>query len=172
MTGPAAAEPDPAAENDGVDFTFEIGDRDITFDLDEELYPVDAIYGAAYLFIDRCYVFLTRPPTAAGGGERKVRARLRTQAATSPGELEELAGAFANELLNQVLRTRIGRSTSQIRELYMARAFAPGGSDPTIAKLLAELDAEDLDEDPLEIAVPWEMKGEGPDDGSQAASDG
>ena len=151
---------------DSVDFTFEIGEREIAFDLDEELYPVDAIYGASYLFIDRCYVFLSRP------ADRKVTVRLRTQVASDTDELEKLAGSFANELLNQVLRTRIGRATSPIRELYMARAFAPSGSDQTIAKLLAELDAEDLDEDPLEIAVPWEMKGEAKEDGSPEANDG
>ena len=29
--------------------------------LDATLYPLQAIYGAAYIFIDRCYVFLERP---------------------------------------------------------------------------------------------------------------
>jgi His-Xaa-Ser system protein HxsD len=156
----------PAEGEDTVDFSFEIGEREISFDLDEDLYPVDAIYGASYLFIDRCYVFLMRP------ADRQVRVRLRTQVPSDAEELEKLAGSFANELLNQVLRTRIGRATSPIRELYMARAFAPSGSDQTIAKLLAELDAEDLEEDPLEIAVPWEMKGNTKDDDSPEANDG
>jgi His-Xaa-Ser system protein HxsD len=155
----------PERGGETVDFSFEIGEREIAFDLDEELYPVDAIYGACYLFIDRCYVFLTRP------GDLEVRVRLRTQVATDAEELEELAGRFANELLNQVLRTRIGRATASIRELYMARAFAPSGSDQTIAKLLAELDAEDLDEDPLEIAVPWEATGKAEQDGPPQAND-
>ena len=130
-----------------------------------ELYPLDAMYGAAYLFLDRCYVFFTR------SGERKVRVRLRQQKPAEPAELEELAGKFANELLNQVLRVRIGRSAGALREQVLARAFAPTGTDSTIAQLLAELDAEELDEEPLEIAVPWETK-HATDDGPAGGKDG
>lgn len=136
------------------DFTFEVSGREIAFDLDEDLYPLDAVYGAAYLFLDRCYIFFSRP------AEQKVRVRLRTQKAASEEELEVLAGGFANELLNQVLRIRIGRSNAALREQVLARAFAPAGTDSTIAQLLAELDAEELDEEPLEIAVPWETRSE------------
>lgn len=145
------------------DFEFQIDEREISFDLDEDLYPLDAIYGAAYLFLDRCYVFFTRP------SDRKVRVRLRRQEPTTEAELEQLAGHFANELLNQVLRVRIGRSAGALREQVLARAFAPTGTDSTIAQLLAELDAEELDEEPLEIAVPWETKKEGGNEPSGAA---
>ena len=34
--------------------------------VDEELYPLSAVYGAAYVFIDRGYVFLDRPEPARG----------------------------------------------------------------------------------------------------------
>jgi His-Xaa-Ser system protein HxsD len=148
-----------------ADFSFEVGEREVAFDLDEELYPLDAIYGAAYLFLDRCYVFLSRP------GDLAVRVRLRTQEPAGEDELEALGGKFANELLNQVLRVRIGSSTASIREQYMARAFAPSSSDSTIAQLLAELDAEELDEEPLEIAVPWETANE-PEAKDKGAGDG
>ena len=149
-------------ESTSVDFEFQIEEREISFDLDEELYPLDAMYGAAYLFLDRCYVFFTRP------SDRKVRVRLRQQQPTSEEALEKLAGTFANELLNQVLRVRIGRSAGTLREQVLARAFAPTGTDSTIAQLLAELDEEELDEEPLEIAVPWETKNEGGDKPSGA----
>jgi His-Xaa-Ser system protein HxsD len=152
-------------EGEVRDFTLQLGEREVTFDLDEELYCLDAIYGAAYLFVDRCYLFLSRP------AERTVRVRLRSQQATDGEALEALAGTFANELLNQVLRLRIGRSTLRIREQVMARAFASSGTDSTIAQLLAELDAEELDEEPLEIAVPWETKA-AEDDGQGEAKGG
>ena len=137
-----------------VSFTFKVGRREISFDLDEKLYAIDAIYGAAYLFIDRCYVFLARPT------EHVVTVRLRLKNAAGTEDLEALAGEFANELLSQVLRARIGRSTASIREYYMAKAFFSQKAESTISKLLAELDAEELEEDPLEIAVPWESRGE------------
>lgn len=145
------------------DFTFDLGEREVAFELDEELYPLDAVYGAAYLHLDRCYVFFSRP------ADQRVRVRLRTRKVASEDELEALAGGFANELLNQVLRVRIGRSTAGIREQILARAFAPTGTDSTISQLLAELDAEELDEEPLEIAVPWENRSEGGDKPSGAS---
>ena len=79
--------------------------------------------------------------------------------APAEGELEALAGEFANELLNQVLRQRISDSTARIREYYMARAFFSAPAQASIDQLLAELDAEEMEEDDLEIAVPWEDGG-------------
>jgi len=137
---------------ESVDFQFELSEREVAFELDEELYPLDAIYGAAYLFVDRCYVFLSRP------ADRRVRVRLRTRDTVAEAVLEELAGEFANELLNQVLRRRISDSTKSIREYYMARAFFGGESRATIDALLAELDSEEMQEESLEISVPWERK--------------
>jgi His-Xaa-Ser system protein HxsD len=139
-----------SSSEDVADFTFALGEREIRFDVDEELYALDAVYGAAYLFIDRCYVFLARP------AERKVTVRLRSKGAATPEELEALAGEFANELLNSQLRVRLSRETAAIREQYMARAFFAPRQNATIAELLAELDAEELAEEPLEIPVPWQ----------------
>lgn len=137
---------------DVADFDYELSDRQIRFVIDEQIYPRDALFGAAYIFIDRCYVLLDRP------GDQKVAVRLRTKAAASSAELEALAGEFANELLNQVLRLRVGESTARIREYYMARAFFATDGKSTIDQLLAELDAEEMAEAPLEVAVPWEKK--------------
>lgn len=125
--------------------------RRVSFVLDEDIYPRDAIYGAAYLFVDRCYLFLSR----AEGDRIDVRLKPKEGEPTADA-LEALAGEFANELLNQVVRLRVGESTAQIREYYMAKAFFADANQTSIDALLAELDAEELDEDPLEIAVPWE----------------
>jgi His-Xaa-Ser system protein HxsD len=42
-------------------------------ELDETLYPKDAIYGAAYVFIDRCYVHLDR------AADRRIQVTLRAK---------------------------------------------------------------------------------------------
>jgi len=150
----ATATPSESSEQT-AEFEFRIDDQNIEFDLNEELYPLDSIYGASYLFIDRCYVFLTRPD------DHTVTVRLRRREAADEETMMALAGEFANELLNQVLRQRIAVSTSGIREQYMARAFFAGQPQhDSISQLLAELDAEELKEDPLEVAVPWETGGE------------
>jgi His-Xaa-Ser system protein HxsD len=131
------------------------GTRTVTLHIREDIYPLDAIYGSAYLFIDRCFVFLDRPE------DQVVSVRLRTKGENhqdkSQNILESLVGEFANELLNQVLRFRITESTSKIREYYMARAFVSVPAQTSLDALLAELDAEELEDDELEISVPWEQ---------------
>src|SRR5262245_42781576 len=102
-----------ASSGDSVEFAFDLAPREITFEIGEDIYSTDAIFGTAYLFIDRAYVFLTRPR------DKVVRVRLRTRAETDEAGLEALAGEFANELLNQVMRHRISQSTANIREYYM-----------------------------------------------------
>ncbi len=138
------------AAQDMDELTYSSDGRRVSFVLDEKIYPRDAIYGAAYLFVDRCWLYFTRP------GDDQIEVRLKTRAQPDQAQLEALAGEFANELLNQVLRQRVGEATAQIREYYMAKAFFADSSQTSIDALLAELDAEELEEDPLEIAVPWE----------------
>jgi His-Xaa-Ser system protein HxsD len=134
-----------------MSFGYSVQDhRDVIFEIDETLYSLDAIYGACYLFIDRYYVFLERSE------DKKVKARLRTKEEASEGELESLVGEFANELLNQVLRFKVSEATAQIREYTMARAFLSSPAQASIDALLAELDAEELEDDDLEISVPWD----------------
>ena len=46
----------------------------------------------------------------------------------------------------------------RIREYYTAAALRAAASAPSVDDLLAELESEELLEDPLEIMVPWEEK--------------
>jgi His-Xaa-Ser system protein HxsD len=131
-------------------FTFAVDERSVGLLLSEDLYPLDAIYGAAYLFVDRCYVFLDRP------GDKQVQVRFRAKSDAADVDLEALAGEFCNEVLNQVVRQRVGESTRTLREYYLARAFFGDDTRASIDALLAELDADELEDDPLEIQVPWD----------------
>lgn len=124
------------------------------FLIDEAIYPLDAIYGACYLFVEKCYVFLAKQ-------DGLIRAELKGKEDISEEELEALVGEFANELLNQTIRVSIGKSTGQIREYTMARAFVSTPAQASIEALLAELDAEELEEDDLDIQVPWDLDGAG-----------
>ena len=133
-----------------IELNYNLTERQVSFDVSEELFPRDAIYGAAYLFVDRCWMYLTRP------ADNIVGVHLKTKEDTDEAGLDELAGEFANELLNQTMRVRIGESTSTLREYMMARAFFTTPVQSSIDALLAELDAEELEEDDLEISVPWE----------------
>jgi His-Xaa-Ser system protein HxsD len=133
-----------------LELQFSLSEREVAFVVSEELFPLDAVYGSAYLFVDRCWVFFTRP------ADKQVGVHLKTKTDADEAELEALAGEFANELLNQVIRVRLNESTATIREYTMARAFFTTPVQSSIDALLAELDAEELEEDELEISVPWE----------------
>lgn len=129
----------------------ELGERRVSFVVSEEIYPLDTIQGAAYLFLDRAYVFLDRP------ADRQVAVVLKAKAAEA--DLDALAGEFSNELLNQALRKAIGASNAKIREFILAKALFSVDAPSSIDKLLAELDAEEME--PLEIPVPWEAEKNG-----------
>lgn len=136
-----------------IQLQYTLSERTVTMDVAESLFTIDAIYGTAYLFVDRCWLFMTRPSDGVVG------VNLKTKEDTDEAGLEALAGEFANELLNQAIRVQIADSTSTLREYTMARAFFTTPVQSSIDALLAELDAEELEEDDLEISVPWEDPG-------------
>jgi hypothetical protein len=56
---------------------YALDERRVVFVGDEDLYPRDAIYGAAYLFVERCWIFLARP------ADKSVEVRLKAKAAAT-----------------------------------------------------------------------------------------
>ena len=136
-------------------FEYELGERQIAFTIEESVYNRDAIFGTAYLFVDRCFLWLSQPTEGA------LRVQLKSKEAASEEELHAMAGEFANELLNQMVRQQVSQSTQRIREYYMGRAFYGDDTRASIDALLAELDAEELSEEPLEISVPWDTSDSG-----------
>ena len=136
------------------DFDLALGDGEVGFAVDVELYPLDAIYGAVHLLLDRAYVYLSRPDP------RRVHVRLRPRG-DEGGDLEAAAGELANELLNQVLRARIGARMAAVRELYLQRAFfaqTPTHSAMDAARAeegaTASADSDLFDE--LAFDLPWD----------------
>ena len=148
----ALGENDVRSETPDSRLGFSLGRDHVSFDVDETVYPLEAIYGGSYLFVDRCFVFLSRP------GPRVVNVRLTSRGPATPPELDAIAGEFVNELLSQAARLRLSQATARIREYYTAAALRAAASAPSVDDLLAELDSEELGDDPLEITVPWEEK--------------
>jgi His-Xaa-Ser system protein HxsD len=122
-------------------------------ELDDTLYPLDALYGAAYIFIDRCYVLLDRP--RAG----RYRAILSPKSGPAEAEtLRALAGEFANELLSCAWRHQITQQNRTLIEQVTVRAIGGAMGPPTLDELAKfDFSGEQL-EDPLGIAVSWEEK--------------
>jgi His-Xaa-Ser system protein HxsD len=129
-------------------------DRWAAIELDEGLYARDAIYGAAYVFLERCYLFLER----AGDGRVRVRLRGRAEGSTAE-DARVLAGELGNEALAQAWRRRIAEERRVIIETIAARALAGAAGPPGLDDLLAmDIGDETAFEDPLGIAMSWEEK--------------
>jgi His-Xaa-Ser system protein HxsD len=124
----------------------------LVLELDEGLYPKDAIYGAAYIFIDRCYVRLDRPKPG------RVSVRLKPKPGVQRAA-EELAGEFENELLGQAWRRMIIDENRQLIEQVTTQALSGAAGPPGLDDLLGmEIDDDTAFDDPLGIAMSWEEK--------------
>ncbi|MCB9593097.1 MAG: His-Xaa-Ser system protein HxsD [Sandaracinaceae bacterium] len=131
----------------------DLDEKRAILDLDASLYPVEALYGAAYVFIDRCYVFLDRPapqklrivvtPKSLEGGEAQLR---------------QVVGELANELVSAAWRHQITQENRARIEAVTMQAISGAMGPPSLD------DLEDFDftdeafEDPLGIAMSWEEK--------------
>lgn len=124
----------------------------VTITVDAAVYPLEAVYGAAYVFIDRCYVLLDRP---RGGA---YAATLTPKGEAAPEALRAMAGEFANELLSQAWRQKIIEENRVIIETVTTQALAGAMGPPTLDDLAAFDFTEDAFDDPLGIAMSWEEK--------------
>jgi His-Xaa-Ser system protein HxsD len=133
------------------DMSVFMGEGCVRVEFDESLYPKDAIYGAAYVFIDRCYVHLDR----VGEGRIQV-----TLSAKKPGaDVSALSGEFQNELLGQAWRRQIVEENRGLLESITTRALGGAAGPPGLDELLAmDIGEATAFDDPLGIAMSWEEK--------------
>ena len=116
-----------------------------------KIYPLESVYGAAYVFLDRAYIRLDGDP------QKKIIIQIKSKKKINKKGLENLADAFLNELLNYGLRYQISKKNKKIREYIVGTALlsAPGESVEEKGK---EKEEEDWRKDTLGIAIPWEEK--------------
>ncbi len=114
-------------------------------------YPLPAIYGAAYVFLDRCWVLLDKPDAAT------VRVTLTSKDTAAAG-LDALAAEFAEELVSAAWRVGVEHDTRSLIEAAVARAHAGGDAPPSLDELAGYEFSKDAMEDPLGIAMSWEEK--------------
>jgi His-Xaa-Ser system protein HxsD len=131
----------------------------IHLSLDVGLYPIEVLYGAAYIFIDRCFVLLDREGSEGAKTSGRFIVKLRGKTALTEEQLQGLAGEFGNELLSQALRRKVVKQNQKLIEEITTQAItgAAGGVLPTDFLDAAD-DGMDFLDDPLGIAVPWEEK--------------
>jgi His-Xaa-Ser system protein HxsD len=125
----------------------------VALTVDAALYPRSALYGAAYIFIDRCFVLLDKPDP----DHFRVTLSWKTQDASAEA-LRALVGEFANELLSCAWRAQIAEENRAAMEATTARVLA-GAMGPPSLDDLEKFDFTDAPlEDPLGIAMSWEEK--------------
>jgi His-Xaa-Ser system protein HxsD len=131
--------------------TIDEGEGTVTMELDATIYPLDALYGAAYTFIDRAYVLLDRPEPG------KYRATLSAKDPDG-ADLPALIGEFANELLACAWRHEITKNNRAVVETVTMQAFSGALGPPSLDELEAFDFTDEPFEDPLGIATSWEEK--------------
>lgn len=125
----------------------------ITLSLDAAVYPLEAVYGASYVFIDRCFVLVDQP------APDRFRVSLSTKKlGATEDALRDLVGEFANELLSCAWRHRITQENRALIEAVTMQSIG-GAMGPATLDDLASFDfTSEPFEDPLGIAMSWEEK--------------
>lgn len=120
-------------------------DGRIEFRVNKELYPLRAIYRAAYLFTDKYYI---------GLDQKEEVYIIKFSAKDRKCDYDDV-GSFQNELLNQSLKSVLSDNTREIRELIVTRAlyssFLPEKNEEAVATSETSETEYDLDE----IAGAW-----------------
>lgn len=125
----------------------------VTITVDASIYPIEAVYSAAYIFIDRCYVLIDRPRDHAYAVTLSSKAGNAT-----PDVLRAMVGEFANELLSQAWRQKIVEENRVLIETVTTQALAGAMGPPTLDDLASFDFSEETFDDPLGIAMSWEEK--------------
>ncbi len=171
-----------ASAVDGI-VKVKIGENSIQWKLNPKVYPLEVVYQASFVFIDRAYLFLDMDD------DKQILVQLKGKETLDEAALKALQGEFANELLNHAVRKNVAKQNKRIRELIVAKALFAAGrpqelreisegmsgltssaaepprpwDDATeeeqeeLDRLLAEIE-KDFAEDPMGIAVPWDEK--------------
>ncbi len=122
--------------------------------VDTHVFSIDIVRRTSFTFVENYYVFL------AWEDEQHMLVTLTAKRMpVDDAYLQNIAGEFANEALNQALRDQLMKDTRSLRELIVGRALFAAVNQPRVENDLDFLDDdEDFLDDPLGIAVPWEEK--------------
>lgn len=135
--------------------------------VDTDIYPLDAVKAAAYIFLQDNFVRIEKTETP------------NIVAVMIKSAVENIKDSFFNELLHETLRFKISENSKSLRERIVIRALASANNQPKkiqknesettdnvpssdvvleqeIEKLLKEANEGSYTTDPLKISVPWE----------------
>jgi His-Xaa-Ser system protein HxsD len=145
MTSPVEGLPADCVEAD-------VQNNTVTLGVDAAVYPLDAVYAASYVFIDRCYVLIDQPKAG------HFRVTLAPKKGSDASALRACVGEFANELLSSAWRQKITHENRALIEAVTTQALAGAMGPPSLDDLASFDFTADTFEDPLGIAMSWEEK--------------
>jgi len=134
-----------------------VNENSVVIKINPKLYPLETVYSAAYVFLDKAYVLLDGDP------KKEILVELKPK---QKQDLKTLGGEFFNELINYADYQKRAEHTKKTRETILQRALIT--NDPSILQnniandefdnLPEDLEDNDYLEDPEGIAIPWEEK--------------
>jgi len=134
-------------------------ENEIVVFVNSKVYPLEAVYGAAYVFLDRAYIYLDGDP------EKEIFIYLKGKEKLTEKSLREMGNEFLNELLNYSLRYSLSKNNKKIREYLIGASLFGASGETVIPSEVPEEKGEkekgkeeDWEKDTLGIATPWEDK--------------
>lgn len=135
--------------------------KNITVNINPCLFPLDVVYTAAYVLLDKYYILLDGDP------KKSIRVILTPKEKNA--NLEKAKAEFNNELINYAFYKEQSKKNSALRQIMLRAAllsaektaepaFQENEAAATDVCLPKEVKDADFLEDPEGIAVPWEAK--------------
>lgn len=117
------------------------------FSINPKIYPLDLIYSASYILMDKAYIFLDGDP------EEEIIVELRRKDENNQ-ELKKLVYDFNNELLNYAVYKQQSEKNKPIREAILQKILLT--NDPNYITPQINQPAQPDMEDPEGILKLWE----------------
>ena len=121
----------------------------VIISVNPRIYPVDIIFSAAYIFIDKSYVIVDGDPN-----EEII---VQLKAKDKSIDLEKMGREFNTELVNYSFYHAQYVKNAPIREAIIQRAFFTQSAEPRIVEQPQE-EKEGFIEDIEKIAKPWKPR--------------
>jgi His-Xaa-Ser system protein HxsD len=145
--------------------TTDLAEGSFSLTVDERVYPLEAVYGAAYTLIDRCYVLIDKPTA-----ERFRITVTPKKLEATPDLLRTYAGELSAELLSCAWRASVAVNNRALIETVTLQAVGAAMGPPSLDDLASFDFADEAFEDPLGIAMSWEEKYKKKGKGDESAS--
>lgn len=134
-------------------FEIDKGSNSVVVSVNPKIFPLEVIYSAAYVFLDRAYIMMD------GNPQENILVQLKAK--NNNEDLQSLALEFNNELVSYAVYVVQAARSSEIRKVIVQRAL--GTIEESIERPeIEKLSEEELEpiEDPLGISKPWTPESE------------